>query len=158
MTATLDEVLNEVSKSFSITIEQLTKKTRKREVVIARSVYYMIAHKKLGYTCTAVADRIGKDHATVLHGIKMYYRYRDHVSWRVIPEEIDNLYGSTPLPPNGLEKVYVKKNDVSYDVLTKFRAVEKAYRLVFEKNYGNILLSEKIDQLGEALGIEPLSA
>jgi hypothetical protein len=54
--------------------------------------------------------------------------------------------------------VYVKKNDVSYDVLTKFRAVEKAYRLVFEKNYGNILLSEKIDQLGEALGIEPLSA
>ena len=45
-------------------------------------------------------------------------------------------------------------NSVKPDVIRRFRAVEKAYKLVLEKKYGYLSLSNKIDELGEALGIE----
>jgi muconolactone delta-isomerase len=45
-------------------------------------------------------------------------------------------------------------NSVKPDVIRRFRAVEKAYALLLDKKYGWLSLSNKIEELGEALGIE----
>lgn len=56
-----------------------------------------------------------------------------------------------------INKISTKRktaNSIKSDVVIRFRAVVEAYKLVLEKKYGYLSLSNKIDELGEALGIE----
>lgn len=68
-------IANIVSDEFNIPIKAMEKATRKREVVIARQTW-MIAMKEFTELSLERIGAIagGKDHATVLHGLKQIRR------------------------------------------------------------------------------------
>lgn len=63
-------ILGEVSELSGITIEDLKSRSRKREVVITRQYYFKRSKEKTKSSLAAIGALVGKDHATVLHGIK----------------------------------------------------------------------------------------
>src|SRR5210317_18832 len=58
---------NIVNREFRVSINT---KSRKREVVDARSVYFSICYHNLNMTLTSIGKTLGKDHATVLWAVK----------------------------------------------------------------------------------------
>jgi hypothetical protein len=60
------EIIAKVSKEFGIDI---TKRTRKREYLYARAVYFKLAQDIFRRSLTSIGKDIGLDHATVLHSI-----------------------------------------------------------------------------------------
>ena len=53
------------------------KVTRVREYVQARAMYYHFARKS-GATLTAIGQSNGKDHATIIHGLKKFEEYHNY--------------------------------------------------------------------------------
>ena len=49
--------------------------TRKREYVEGRSLYYTLAKKHTMFSDQEIGERIGKNHATVLHGRKKVFTH-----------------------------------------------------------------------------------
>tara|TARA_R110000772_G_scaffold36098_4_gene86664 strand:+ start:13541 stop:14101 length:561 start_codon:yes stop_codon:yes gene_type:complete len=61
-----------------VTQLDLKKKTREQEYVFGRSFYYYMAREKTNYSLQKIADLVGRNHATVVHGLKIYrYNLRD---------------------------------------------------------------------------------
>lgn len=64
------QILRDVSRRTGISLEQLTSKTRKREVVDARFVYFLRCRNITKASLASIGLPVGKDHASVLHGIR----------------------------------------------------------------------------------------
>ena len=68
---TLDVIQQTVCDYFSMPVDQLKSKTRKREIVQARQIAMYFAKSKTKSSLSTIGARIGgKDHATVLHACK----------------------------------------------------------------------------------------
>lgn len=67
---TLMTILKDVSSKLMIPIEALQNKGRKREVVDARFVYYRRAKKYTKESLYQIGSLVGKDHATVISGLR----------------------------------------------------------------------------------------
>ena len=59
-------IKNLVQKEFKL---QLKRKTRKREYVEARAMYYKLLREKNKMTFSDIARTLNKNHATILHGV-----------------------------------------------------------------------------------------
>jgi hypothetical protein len=66
---TLNEIKEKVEKHFTLDI---SKETRRREYVYTRSVFYKLAKTHTNQSLSAIGRSIKKDHATVLHGLKIF--------------------------------------------------------------------------------------
>jgi hypothetical protein len=67
---TLDKLIDIVGRETGV---NLRANTRKTDVVVARAIYYQLAHKDLRLASSStIGESLGKDHATVLHGIKTH--------------------------------------------------------------------------------------
>lgn len=66
---TLPAILKYVSENTGIPVEDMMKKTRKREIVDARFVYFRRAKEITGESLAKIGRQVDKDHASVLHGI-----------------------------------------------------------------------------------------
>ncbi len=67
----MDVIMKSVAKHFSITLEDLKSKSRKKEVVTARQVAMYLAKEHTQYSLKAIGYHFGgRDHATVIHAIK----------------------------------------------------------------------------------------
>lgn len=65
----LEELINRVMKrDFPQYDGWLGKETRKTEVVMFRSIFFFFA-REYGYTTSASGKHVGRDHATVIHGM-----------------------------------------------------------------------------------------
>ena len=62
-------IRNEVVKKLNADI---TKKNRNRELVYGRAVYYKLCKNLTSHSLTDIGSFIYKDHATVLHGLKVF--------------------------------------------------------------------------------------
>jgi chromosomal replication initiator protein len=72
-------VLDIVAKESNITVTQLIKRGRKRELIRPRHCFMYIAKIMCGYTFKEVAAILdGRDHSTVIHGCDRYVHYLDH--------------------------------------------------------------------------------
>jgi chromosomal replication initiator protein len=60
-----------VTQIFNVTAEELMSKSRKRHIAEARFAYCYITRKKLYYTLDVIGKTVNRDHATVIHGVKM---------------------------------------------------------------------------------------
>ncbi len=60
-------IKNLVESEFNL---QLIRKTRRREYVEARAMYYMLLREKGRMTLSDISKTLDKDHATVLHALK----------------------------------------------------------------------------------------
>jgi|TARA_E500000318_G_scaffold83752_1_gene79456 hypothetical protein len=65
----LRAIRNEVVNKFNADI---TKKNRNRELVYGRAVYYKLCKNLTSHSLTDIGSFIYKDHATVLHGLKLF--------------------------------------------------------------------------------------
>lgn len=66
----LSDILYAVSYASGLSYDTLREKTRIREVVFARFLVMVTAHKELLYSLALAGSLFGKDHATVLHAKK----------------------------------------------------------------------------------------
>jgi len=68
----LNDILQDVSYRTKVPIESMKRKTRKREIVDARFIYFRRARDVFGkkISLAKIGMEIGRDHATVMHGIK----------------------------------------------------------------------------------------
>jgi hypothetical protein len=64
------QVLKDVSRRTGVTIEALIGRTRQREIVDARFVYFRRCRELSKASLAAIGLPVGRDHASVLHGIK----------------------------------------------------------------------------------------
>jgi len=69
---TSEDILKEVADFCKMTIDEIQKKTRKREIVEARQVAMFLSTKRTHESLASIGRGIGmKDHATVLHSCKI---------------------------------------------------------------------------------------
>ena len=67
----MDFIQKQVSEYFSVPIDDLKAKTRKREIVIARQVAMYIAKEFTSYSLETIGDFFGgRHHSTVIHAIQ----------------------------------------------------------------------------------------
>lgn len=70
----VQRVINAICQAFGVSEEQLASRTRVREIVSARHMFYKIGRDTLGMTyktlgSTLTQGRKGYDHSTVMHAI-----------------------------------------------------------------------------------------
>ena len=116
--------------------------TRKREVVEARGMYYKVLKEFTNMSLAAIAKTVGKNHATVLHGLKHFD------VWRKDNKYLDIAY------KNVLEKLTVLDDVESFKDVREMR--KELVRLKLE-NY-NLKNNEQkkgsIEQLLKDLPID----
>lgn len=67
----MDVIMKSVAKHYSLTMEDLKSKSRKKEVVTARQVAMYLAKEHTQYSLKAIGYHFGgRDHATVIHAIR----------------------------------------------------------------------------------------
>ena len=68
---TIDKILNEVSRTFDISLDDLKSQKRDAEIVNARQIAMYVTREVTGITYESIGEKLGgKDHATVTHSIK----------------------------------------------------------------------------------------
>jgi chromosomal replication initiator protein len=64
------ELINKSCEIKNVTLDQIHSKTRIREVVEARYIIFYILRNHYNYSFSAIANKFGKNHATVLLACK----------------------------------------------------------------------------------------
>ena len=65
----LDDVIDLVCKSFSITPKQLESKSRRQNIVVARNTAFFLLRKHTDLTLAQIGERFNRRHSTVIKGI-----------------------------------------------------------------------------------------
>lgn len=73
----LPHILHQVSKMTGISIEELKSKSRKREVVDARFVYYRHARATTRESLARIGKLVKRDHSGVVHGIREAHQVKE---------------------------------------------------------------------------------
>lgn len=85
-----------VCREFNVRIEEVFKKTRKREVVDARRVYGYFMRKETKLSHALIAKPMGKDHSTNVHYVKTTKNLM--ASDRIFAKKVKNI-NETLNPP-----------------------------------------------------------
>ena len=67
------ELLEVIATAGECHVDELCGKSRKEYVLFARYAFYVVAHLRYNYSCTAVARAVKRDHSTILAGIKTWH-------------------------------------------------------------------------------------
>jgi chromosomal replication initiator protein len=67
----VDNIINEICKFYSLTTEDVTGKSRKREIVKARFIAIYIIRTETDFKLSAIGKIFNRDHSTILHSIKI---------------------------------------------------------------------------------------
>lgn len=111
MNIELKTIKNYVEKNLNI---HLNTKSRTREEAYARSLYYKIAREYTFFPLDKIGKVVGRDHATVLHGLKLF-------------EEANEYDGAISKVYNSFVKGVVK-NEIELDM----RKIENMQELIEE--------------------------
>lgn len=92
---TREELLEMISKETGVTVEQITQKSRKKEIVNARFIYCSILRNHFGYTLQRIGETLGsRDHTSIRHALIQYKnRVTTEESFRDIVHNIYNRIG-----------------------------------------------------------------
>lgn len=95
----LASILKYISEKVEIPVDILKMKTRKREIVEARQFYFKEAKKQTNHSLAKIGAFVGKDHATVIHGIKTVNDVRE------VREKYEELFeGKIPIRKSDIDK------------------------------------------------------
>lgn len=64
------QIVNAVQNHFALSFEDIAKKCRKRNIVIARMTLMYFLRKNTHMTLQQIADLFNQDHTTVLHSLQ----------------------------------------------------------------------------------------
>jgi len=62
-------ILEFICKSYSLSVDELKSKSRKRQIVLARNTAFYLARKHTELSLKDIGDKLGRRHSTVLKGI-----------------------------------------------------------------------------------------
>ena len=128
---TIDKIKEIVERE---TGHDLTQVSRKTELVYTRAMYYNLCREYTLHSLEAIGKSVGKNHATVLHGIKLYRDWIDQHEERYIQayEDIDKFVSREFKRENAkyrgrdfYKRKYVKVLLELRDVNTKHRNLKK---------------------------------
>ncbi len=87
-------IRNAVNNAFNKRIQETT---RRRDVVYPRAIYYKLAQDYSGESLTSIGRTVSKDHATVIHGLKLFenvinplWEKNYHNKYLKLKEQLDN--------------------------------------------------------------------
>ena len=70
--------------------------SRQREIVYARSIYYKLCKTHTRATLSSIGKSVKKDHATVLHGLRLFddviTKYEDAQDYKRIHGKLDRMF------------------------------------------------------------------
>jgi len=69
MTVQLETIKDYIEANIRVSLK---KKTRARDMCYARAVYYKLAKRYTVQSLSSIGKLVGRDHATVLHGLKLF--------------------------------------------------------------------------------------
>lgn len=69
MTVQLETIKDYIEANIKVSLK---KKTRAKDMCYARAVYYKLAKRYTVQSLTSIGKLVGRDHATVLHGLKLF--------------------------------------------------------------------------------------
>lgn len=99
----LDKEFNKLSKIFYLSVDEIKSKSRRRDIITARSVIYNYLYNEDTRTIETIKGRSlsrvgsivsGLDHASVLNGIKTYNNlYETDKEFRRLADEFNVMVG-----------------------------------------------------------------
>ena len=137
----LDEFISDFCLKTGITIEQLKSKTRIRDIVEKRMIIAYFLRNKVGLTFMQVGNSLKKNHATIIHYIKLTERFKD------IYPHIKRLYDTA----NQSYKLYETHLTLSYSMNIDAKEKETELKLVEILLEDNKKLKTKISKLENKL-------
>ncbi len=123
----LDKIKKQVEQATGL--PDIALKTRKREYINARMVYYKIARDTTSNSLAEIGDPMNVDHATVLHALINYKYFKNY-------KEIKRIYLKASKPFR--EKTRAERIQ---DILNALYAQETALKIVREHNYRSIIIN-----------------
>ncbi len=81
----IEEIVSEVSKTFSVSEKDIISKRKTAQVAFARQVAMYIARETTELSYKAIGDSFGKDHTTVLHNVQ---KIENHLSSNPFDKEL----------------------------------------------------------------------
>ena len=82
------ELLKKINRALGIDI---TQKNRKRLYVYARFIFFHKVKKNTNLNLVDIGNLIGKDHASVIHGLKEYEKLKKYPDFNKIRNKINNF-------------------------------------------------------------------
>lgn len=137
--------LTTVNNYFNISINR---RTRKREYVLGRSIFYKLLRDNTGMSFQNIANTFKKNHATVLHSVKQLEGYMEYdSSLRIDYITINNIF------LNCVDKLLTDKfTDIEFDnplysnLLTSFNELKNKYEALKEMHNFLVIDSEKVNE------------
>lgn len=74
----IEEVQQKVCNIYNVDFEEIRGTSRSDELVSARQMLMFIEHKLFGKSCMSVAKKYQRNHATILHGCKLFVEALHH--------------------------------------------------------------------------------
>ena len=71
------DILRDVCKSQGVTRDEIFSRNRNKKLVMTRAVIYDRIRKELGWSYPRIGKIFGRDHTTVLHGIRLARGYEN---------------------------------------------------------------------------------
>lgn len=68
-------IVREVCEAHDITRNEIFEKNRSKKMVMARGIIYDRIRKELGWSYPKIGKLFGKDHTTILHGVRLAREY-----------------------------------------------------------------------------------
>lgn len=115
----LKDIAGMVGEELQIDLYQ---KNRKQPVIYARVIYYRLAREYTPYSLQMIADVFNKNHATALHGFKMFENFK------LQPKLYANELKAYKNIASVLEKVKIDKKETHIEKLIKQKELAEQQR------------------------------
>lgn len=142
----MKDKLKQLKKQIEVAVEQkIDTPCRKRHLTYARAVFCKIARESMGMTLSDVGKAINRDHATVMHNIKVVFPFA------VKETRFQDIYDA--LKDEYKPKKIVKKDSGqdTINLISKLRS-ENTYmkRMLNNRDrFGNLFDSLRVDEVDE---------
>ena len=74
---TFKRILETCCELFSVSVQDAVSKSRMHEIVCARRACIAICRLHIGTSYTKIGKLLGRDHATMIHNVKMHYDWME---------------------------------------------------------------------------------
>lgn len=129
-------MINKIRKEVEqATMQDLSSRRRQRELVCARAIYFKLCKEKTTSTLKSIADTLGLNHATVLHGINNVFP--------LIKKDEPYLYEIYSRIKNSDDLKYIKEN---------YNALRKEHESLINK-YEKLIQLKTVDEHEEIVDI-----
>lgn len=144
----MKDKLKQLKKQIEVAVEQkIDTPCRKRHLTYARAVFCKIARESMGMTLSDVGKALNRDHATVMHSIKVVFPFAmQETRFQDIYDALKDEYR-----PKQLVKKTEDSGQETINLISKLRAENTYMRKMLNNRdrFGNLFDSLRADEVDE---------